>query len=243
MQYYQAPHPPRTLRASRVSQAAAPTTRPAQVDTEEENSLMQGADLGYDVVPFPRSAIRYTTTRPASTRQAPDTLNVIVRRRSRNQPPTPAPTTRHRRSVHPLFYMGSGMLLLLLVWIAGTWVIGQWQSAQINAQYGYPRLSRCFAVVGHHDSDGHPSFFEALNLNGQVIVIELPGGDATHALTYLGPQLIGTEQDHTPVSLQFRDVNGDGKPDMVIVANGQLFPFVNDNGRFRPAKPGEQLHL
>jgi hypothetical protein len=237
MQYYQAP---RTLRASRVSQGAASTTRPAQVDAEED-TLMQGADVGSDAMRAPRSAIRYTTTQQVITRQAPDTLNVIVRRRSRNQPPTPAP--RHPRRVHPLFYMGCGMLVLLCAWIGVQWVASQWQSAQINAQYGYPRLYRCFAVVGHHDSASHPSFFEALNLNGQVIVIELPGGDATHALTYLGPELIGAEQGQTPVSLQFRDVNADGKPDMVIVANGQLFPFINDGGTFRPPRPGEPLHL
>ena len=110
-------------------------------------------------------------------------------------------------------------------------------------QYGYPRTSQTDAVVGHHDSPANPSHFIAINLHSHIEVIEFPGGDVTHARVYLGPTLIGTGQDLVPVTLSFKDVNGDGKPDMIVSVGGTIVVFINDNGQFRPLKPGEQVTL
>ena len=85
----------------------------------------------------------------------------------------------------------------------------------------------------------NPSHFIAINLNRHVEVIECPGGDCSHAVIYVGPILFGDGEDITPVTLTFQDVNGDGKPDMVIHILDQRVVFINDNGKFRPAKPGE----
>ncbi|HET8846357.1 MAG TPA: hypothetical protein VFN35_33150, partial [Ktedonobacteraceae bacterium] len=49
--------------------------------------------------------------------------------------------------------------------------------------YGTPRTFQIDAVVGHHDGPAHPSHFEGLNLNGQIEVIELHGGDPSHTQT------------------------------------------------------------
>jgi hypothetical protein len=96
-------------------------------------------------------------------------------------------------------------------------------------------------VVGHDDSVTNPSHFLALNLNRHVEVIEFPGGDATHAKVYLGPILVGPGQDLAPVTLTFKDVNHDGKLDMIVNVQDSHFIFLNANGQFRAPPAGEQL--
>ena len=90
--------------------------------------------------------------------------------------------------------------------------------------------------MGHADSVAHPSHFIALNLNGHIDVIELPGGDATHARIYTGPQLFGDNAMLTPVTLSFKDVNGDGKPDLLLHVQDQTIVFLNDGTQFKTPK-------
>ena len=40
-----------------------------------------------------------------------------------------------------------------------------------------------------------------------------------------------------------KDVNGDGKPDMLVDIQGSEVVFLNDGGHFRPPKPGDHVHL
>jgi hypothetical protein len=90
------------------------------------------------------------------------------------------------------------------------------------------------AVVGHGDSEAHPSHFIAINLNRHVIVIEIPGGDISRSIIYSGPVLLGDGQDMTPVTLTFSDVNGDGKPDMILHILDQTIVFLNNGTKFVP---------
>ena len=141
---------------------------------------------------------------------------------------------------HPLFFVGAGLLLTILLWTGITQLVA-WGTNEYNTiTYGYPRTFQTDAAVGHQDSTGSPSHFLALNFHGQIEVIELPGGDATHARIFLGPQLFGPNNDLAPVTLRFIDLNGDGKPDMVIEVQGSQIVFLNDQGSFRPLRPGEQ---
>ena len=87
-------------------------------------------------------------------------------------------------------------------------------------------------VVGHQDGPGHPSHFLALNLNAEVVVIELPGGDITHAHIYQGPHLLGTDAVLYPVTLSFPDPTVSGKPDMDVHVQGQTIVYLNTNGQF-----------
>jgi len=82
-----------------------------------------------------------------------------------------------------------------------------------------------------------------LNLNRHIQIIEFPGGDAAKAKVYIGPVLIGQGQDLAPVTLSFKDVNGDGKPDMIVNVQDSRFVFINENGTFRPPHPGENIPL
>ncbi len=142
-----------------------------------------------------------------------------------------------------MFYLGLGMLAMLVLWYLVLTLISWWRVSQDDLHYGRPRTYQTDAVVGHHDSTDRPSHFLALNLNRQVEIIEFPGGDSTKAKIYLGPPLVGAGQDLVPVTLTFRDVNGDGKPDMLVDIEGSEVVFINDGGQFRPLKPGEPVHL
>ncbi len=144
-----------------------------------------------------------------------------------------------RRRPYWLLILGLGMLAMLALWVVGSILLNWWQVTQDDWRYGRPRTFQTDAIVGHNDSAANPSHFIAINLNRHVEVIECPGGDCSHAVIYLGPILFGNGEDLTPVTLTFQDVNGDGKPDMVIHIEDQRIVFINENGRFRPAKPGE----
>ncbi|QBD79247.1 hypothetical protein EPA93_25990 [Ktedonosporobacter rubrisoli] len=144
---------------------------------------------------------------------------------------------------HWLFYCGMALLVMMLGWVVLSMVTNWWQVTQDDWHYGRPRTFQTDAVVGHADSAQNPSHFIAINLNRHVEVIEFPGGDASKAKIYLGPVLLGQNQDLTVVTLSFKDVNGDGKPDMIVNVQDSRFIFINDNGAFRPERSGENLQI
>ena len=164
--------------------------------------------------------------------------------------PSRAPVSRRKARLQvgkvrrlPLFAIFGGMVAMaLLVWALssfGAW----WQVHQNDVTYGRPRTYQFDAVVGHNDSAANPTHFICINLNRHVEVIEFPGGDATHARVYQGPVLYGDGQDLTPVTATIRDVNGDGKPDLIVHIQDQQIVFINDGTQFRPLRPGEQVNL
>jgi hypothetical protein len=123
----------------------------------------------------------------------------------------------------------------LLLSSAGTWI----QTTIDDLTYGRPRTFNIDAVVGHSDSTANPSHFIAINLNRHVEVIEQPGGDSSKMKVYQITTLFGDGEDLTPVTLSFRDLTGNGKLDMLIHIDNTVIAYINDNGTFRPAKPGE----
>ncbi len=150
---------------------------------------------------------------------------------------------REKGDMHWLVFFGVGMTVMLLLWVLGSaflsWLDTKWD----DMIYSYPRTFQCDAVVGHSDSQQNPSHFIAINLNRHVEVIELPGGDSSHSRIFMIATLVGDGQDLTPVTLSFKDVNRDGKPDMLIHIQDQVIVFINDNGQFRPQQPGDHIHL
>jgi hypothetical protein len=135
------------------------------------------------------------------------------------------------------------MLVMIALWVLGTLLVNWWSVTQADWQYGRPRTFQIDALVGHNDSPGNPSHFVAINLNRHVVIIELPGEDPSKARIYSGPTLFGDGQDLIPVTLAFRDVNGDGKPDMIVRIQDQTLVYINDGTQFRPLKPGEHITL
>ncbi len=144
---------------------------------------------------------------------------------------------------HWTVYVGAAMLIMLVGWFAFSSLSNWWQVTNDDWHYGRPRTFQTDAVVGHNDSSVAPSHFVALNLQRHVEIIEMPGGDASKAKIYTGPVLIGQGQDLAVVTLSFKDVNGDNKPDMIVNIQDSRFVFINDGGGFRPARPGENVNL
>jgi hypothetical protein len=182
---------------------------------------------------------------PANRRRTPaqpeETDDIITRRSGDLH--TRARRKQSGSSPHWLVFVGIAMFIMVIGWMLFTSLMGWWTIAHDDLVYGRPRTYQTDAVVGHNDSVRNPSHFIALNMNRHIEVIEFPGGDATKAKVYIGPVLIGPGQDLAPVTLTFQDVNGDGKPDMIINVQGSRFVFINDNGQFRPLRPGEHVQF
>src|SRR5258708_15859397 len=134
---------------------------------------------------------------------------------------------RNRRNVHIHWFVFAGVALLLMLagWIAlndlGVW----WQNHQDDVTYGTPRTFQTDAVVGHNDSNSNPSHFIALNLRGQIIVIELPGGDASKSRSYYITSEPGNDAN-PPVKVTLQDIGHDGKLDMVVPIGDPPNPLI-----------------
>jgi hypothetical protein len=192
----------------------------------------------------PRSTLRH---RPISAGTSQEKPLPRVRRASRTQTQKPTATTapadipawkpatrlRPRRQQRlPMVGIGIGMVIAVIAVMLGQLVIGWIGTTWNDLHYGYPRTYQVDAVVGQGDSATHPSHFIALNLHGQIEIIDLPAGDASHAKIYLGPHLYGQSADLVPVTLQFVESRQTHHPDMVVRFQGQQLVFRNAQGSF-----------
>jgi hypothetical protein len=193
----------------------------------------------------PKSTLRHRPIAATSEREEPPRVRRATR--TQTQQPTATQTTapadipawkpatrlRQRRQPRiPLVGIGIGMVLAVVVVFLGQLAIGWIGNIWNDLHYGYPRTSQIDAVVGQGDSTEHPSHFLALNLKGQIEVIELPAGDASHAKIYLGPHLYGPDADLVPVTLQFVESRYTHQPDMVVLFQSQQIVFRNAQGSF-----------
>lgn len=175
----------------------------------------------------------YTTRQPTSARRYQTSNgNQVIQQANRriviHQEPPPA------RNLHWSLILGLGMLLMIGLWVGGSYAINWWNNHQLDSTYGMPRTFQTDQVVGHADSTDHPTHFIAVNLHAKIIIIEIPGGDSTHARIYSGPTLFSDNGDSIPVTLEFNDVNGDGKVDMIVHLGDQKIIFLNDGSQFKP---------
>ncbi|GAC1390454.1 MAG: hypothetical protein NVS4B11_22410 [Ktedonobacteraceae bacterium] len=120
------------------------------------------------------------------------------------------------------------ILLVMVLSALGSW----WHTYQDDLHYGRPRTSQIDAVVGHNDSTDHPTHFIFLNLRRHVEIIEISGGDAAHTHIYTGPILYGDGQDLAPVTGEIKDVNKNGKPELIVHIGDQQIIYLNDGTTF-----------
>ncbi len=200
----------------------------------------------------PRSSLRH---RPIASQSSPQQTPRVPRasRTQTHTQPVPKPVStpiaamphipawKHVHSTAKLWQpqrllpgIGIGMLVAILLVVLGQLLIGWLGNTWNTLHYGYPRTYQIDAVVGHHDSTAHPSHFIALNIQGQIEVIEFPGGDASHAKIYLGPHAYGSQADLVPVTLRFIDTQHTHQLDMVIQFQGEQIVFHNADGTFHP---------
>lgn len=203
---------------------------------------------------FPTTTVpqrRQAATTNDLPRQAPRTTTYQPPKNAPRQPKRNAasrPSATHHR-IHWLLPLGVGMLAMLAIWITGSWALAWAHQVSDDVHYGNPRTYQVDAVVGHGtDATTHPSHFVAINLNRQAVVFEMVAGDPAKSISYVAPIYIaGDGGDKAPVTLEFRDVNGDGKLDMIIhihlPAQEQLSVFLNDGNKFRPSTNNDKIHL
>ena len=160
--------------------------------------------------------------------------------------PAPKPKRGHTRRFHfhPLVWLGLGMIVMFLAWVGLSNLVAYGQQTLDDWHYLRPRVFQTTAVVGASDSPSNPTYFEALNLNRHVYIFECPGGDCTKARIINGPTLFGDSQDLSPITITFKDVDGNGKLDMIVHVEDHIFVMINDGaGNFRPLKAGERIHF
>ncbi|QBD82247.1 hypothetical protein EPA93_42225 [Ktedonosporobacter rubrisoli] len=204
--------------------------------------------------PRMRTSVRRYHTQQIGVQSAPRTMIRVhhhpvparatrIQSTSQTLPHSSLYVTRAHFPLHWLFYAGIALMFMLIGWIGLGLLTSWWQGVQDDWQYGHPRTFQIDAVVGHHDSTRSPSHFTVWNLKGRLVIVEFPAGDVTHATICVGPVLTGVGQDQIPATLQFKDVNHDGKPDMIVSVRELRYVFINENGSFRPLKPGEAVQM
>lgn len=171
---------------------------------------------------------RPDTQAARSTQKQQESADVDVPTWKRENRVCRAPVSSQSRLLPVAGGMMLAVILMLLAQVLVGWVGNTWN----NVRYGYPRTYQVDAVVGHQDSALHPSHFIALNLHGQVEIIEFPGGDVSHARVYVGPQLSGPGAELLPVTLRFVTPPHAHLPNMVVLVDDSRFVFVNAHGTF-----------
>src|SRR5262249_59387236 len=78
------------------------------------------------------------------------------------------------------------LLLLVLGYLLLTPVFTWGQRRLDDMRYGFPRTTQVGGLVGHDEVGGDPTHLIALNLHGQVSILELPGGDPAKTRAIVG---------------------------------------------------------
>jgi len=135
------------------------------------------------------------------------------------------------------------VLAAVAIYVVVGLLVGKAHTLVDDLRYGRPRTVQLDAFVGHGEDSGQPTHLMAINLNRQITIIELPGGDVSKARTIAGPYLFGADEDLTPPHLSLREMDGDGNVDLVLDIRNEQVVYLNKDGEFRLPKPEEQSTL
>ncbi len=195
-----------------------PHTSARRYDISPEQIIQRG-NKRYHVqyVDVPKRKSRQAQLPPPPTRQRPVYTDEIE---------VPIQQVRSGKRLHPVAWLGLFGMFLILGWIGLNYATAWYQGVQDDWTYGTQRHFEINYVVGHSDSAAHPSHFTAENNNGEIIVIELPGGDVSKAKIYQ-IETVPNNTGNPPVKLSFTDMNGDGKPNMIVqIGDGSAMLYV-----------------
>jgi hypothetical protein len=146
-----------------------------------------------------------------------------------------AVSSRRRTAGVLLTLLAYALALLALAVVAQTALT--WAQRRLDDwRYGFPRQVVLEAIVGHRD-EATPTLIQAVNLYGQIVVVEFPGGNVTRTAVLAGPQLVGHDAAYVVPRLALRDLDGDGHVDLLLTLKGETVVYLNRNGEFQPPSP------
>ena len=185
-------------------------------------------------------AVTSRNLRTAAQQRAPRTLSVAPPLRRATSAWVPS-----NRSANPLMYAIALLFAIVLINLILTPALTWGRIKLDDLRYGRPRTVQATAFVGHDETNGLPSHFVAMNMERRVVILEMPGGDASKTRTIVGPYLFGAGEDLTPVLLRFADVNADQRLDMLVNVKQEEMVYINDaaSGSFRIINADELARL
>jgi hypothetical protein len=154
---------------------------------------------------------------------------------------TSAPDAKTKAPIHWTIPVGVAMIILLFGVIAYTQVIApEIQAFQDSSTPTY----QTDAVVGHNDSIQDKSHFVVINLHGQAVIVEFPGGDPAKTQIYPGPQWVGTGAASEPFKIKFEEVQGKIYMIIFLAHDSNMFwAYKSQGGRFVPTTPSESPQI
>ena len=135
------------------------------------------------------------------------------------------------------------LLLLVLGYLLLTPVFAWGQRRLDDMRYGFPRTTQLDGLVGHDEAGGEPTHLMALNLRGQISILEIPGGDPAKTRAIVGPYLVGADGPYVVPHLSLEDVSGDGQVDLLLQVREEIVVYINENATFRLMTPAERARL
>ncbi|NOK61487.1 MAG: hypothetical protein GFH27_549311n106 [Chloroflexi bacterium AL-W] len=147
------------------------------------------------------------------------------------------------RSIHTLLYVTAIGLALIACTLAGMRLLNWAQITLDDILYGRPRTFHLTDYVGGQTGSDTPTHFTAMNIDRQVVVFELPGGDPKHIQVIEGPYLVGAHEDLTPVTLSLHDVDGDSLKDLLVEIRQEQIVYLHRDGAFRLPTPEEHASI
>jgi hypothetical protein len=187
-------------------------------------------------VPLDELEIDHPSAAPATAPRPPRAVPNVTLASS-------TPTTSHWQQARPFVLAVGAVVATLLLYLLTSALVSWLGIKADDLQYGRPRTFQLDAYVGHNETSGSPTHFIAINLDHQVDIIELPGGDMSKARAISGPYLFGNNEDLTPVRLEVRDVNGDNKPDLLVNIKNEQVVYINSGSDFHRMTVQERADL
>ncbi len=226
-----------------------PVLRTHRVPTTDKQRVPARKGAGHQAGIHPEDEPYYTTGQPTKRPRAdvgfyePPRMPTVVRRY--NQPVTQVAEEVPVRRLLPAHFFLTAMGMLLLVMVLALFLtmsvfpaLRGWNDDRL---YGYPRTLHVRANVGHGTAAQPYSDFTAENVRGNIYVVEIAEGSASPSLiqAYYIIRLTGEGNDLAAITaITFSDMNGDGKPDMLVtLENGSAFVFYNTGTSFSQQDP------
>jgi hypothetical protein len=148
------------------------------------------------------------------------------------------------RTIGMAAWLVTSLLAVIAIYLVVSTVVEWGRVRADDLRYGRPRTTHLEGFVGHSaELAGSPTRFVGLNLDRQIVVLELPGGDSAQVRSLPGPYLFGAHEHLTPVLLSLHDLDGDSRPDLIASIRNEQIVYLNRDEGFRLPTPEEQQRI